>query len=856
MLEEGSFHLAKCGSNSEVVNEMFFKEFGEKHSEAESVKILGLKWLRVEDCFMFDGVQVPTQLVTTKRVALSFLARLYDPLGFLNPYIIVVKLIVQDIWKLKLGWDDEAPPEIDQRFIKWVEGLPVIQSWKIPRCYSSSPWSEAVGIELHCFGDASERGYGAVAYVRIPRKDGKFDVSFVTSRSRVAPVKKLSLPRLELLGALLCARLICYVRKTLRLPQETRCCCWTDSMVALGWVKGEPSRWKTFVANRVIEIQKLTHPSQWYHCPGVGNPADLLTRGIFADQLVSSSEWLHGPEWLSEPISTEFSDEVSFEEVEGFLRPEMFVTMTVSSVWMPCEQVLPVERWGRFDKAIRITGLVLRFISNVRDPQHLSTGELSLEETATAKDMLFRHIQHVKFGAEIEALKQGKPVAKSSSLYSLSPMIGRDGLVHIGGRLENAELSYAEKHPLILPKCHLAVLLIRSEHIRLKHAPVEALLTNLRDTYWIISVRRLAKSVKKSCFLCQLKDAQACNQVAAPLPELRVHEAPVFTVTGLDHGGPLFCLDFPGHKFYILLFTCAVVRAVHLELTESLDVPDCILALRRFMARRGMPSIFYSDNAQSFRGSERLMVKVYGTVFPKWKNICSRAPWWGGWWERLVRSCKSALKKTVGNRCLTKAELETTLCEIEACLNCRPLTFVGDEVDCNKPLTPAHFLLGRNVGFQTAVDEQEYEVSTEHLSEAELIRQRRLELFWTTWSREYLRNLPPAINKFQAKGAVDVGSVVLIREDNLVRMKWPLGVITKLFPGKDGHVRSVELRTAKGTLVRPIQKLHDLEVPGAKLGGSFGDDSSASVTDSPVQRTGVKTTRSGRVVKPKVKPNV
>ena len=210
----------------------------------------------------------------------------------------------------------------------------------------------------------------------------------------------------------------------------------------------------------------------------------------------------------------------------------------------------------------------------------------------------------------------------------------------------------------------------------------------------------------------------------------------------------------------------------------------------------------------------------------------------------------------MGNRCLTKTELETTLCEIEACINNRPLTFVGDEIDSSKPLTPSHFLLGKNSGLQTAVDEVEYEISQEQLSETELIRQRSLELFWTTWSKDYLRNLPPAINKFQSKGSIDVGSVVMIREDNLVRMKWPLGVVTKLFPGRDGNVRSVELKTAKGTLVRPIQKLHNLEVPGAcvtKAEGSDGDPCSTDVSDVQSGQTGPvhKVTRCGRISKPK-----
>jgi len=663
---------------------------------------------------------------------------------------------------------------------------------------------------------------------------------------------------LELLGALLCARLLKSVKVALKVPNVPGYC-WTDSMVVLGWVKGRPCRWKTFVANRVKEIQNLVDPAMFSHCPGKGNPADYLTRGLYAEQLIDSSQWLQGPEWLSKPISPP-TEQVSFDQVEQFLQLECVPTATVmvATVFVPVEKVLEVERWSTLGKAMRIAAYVLRFIDNTRYHKR-TTGELTLEELEKAKKVLIGHTQQVVYGAEIEDLKQGRRVAKSSPLVNLSPLIGRDDLVRIGGRLDNANLSYAEKHPVILPKCHLSLLLIRAEHVRLEHAGVETVVTNIRDTYWIIGCRRLAKSVKKCCFTCQLRDALACNQVAAPLPELRVHEAPVFTVTGMDNGGPLFCLDFPGKKFYILLFTCAVVRAVHLELVDSLEIPDCVLALKRFFARRGVPSILYSDNASTFKGTETLMIKVYGTIFPKWKNILPKSPWWGGWWERLIQTVKRSLKKTVGNKWLTKIELETTLCEIEACVNCRPLTFVGDNIDCSKPLTPSHFLLGRNVGFQTKVEECEFEVNQEHLSESELIRQRRLELFWSVWSKDYLRNLPPAVNKFQTRGNVGVGSVVLIREDNFNRMRWPLGVVTKLLPGKDGIVRAVELKTAKGFLNRPVQRLHDLEVSTcvSSLPGVDGGSDSSAVERSDVPRQGkVTVTRSGRVSKPRKKLNL
>jgi hypothetical protein len=289
-------------------------------------------------------------------------------------------------------------------------------------------------------------------------------------------------------------------------------------------------------------------------------------------------------------------------------------------VFIPHESVLEIDRFGTFEMAVRVTAWVLRLIQNLKVPDQCVTGDLTLEECVNAKLELFKQTQGATYGTEIEALKQGRSVAKSSSLSKLSPNVGKDGLIRIGGRLDNSELSYSEKHPVILPKGHL----IRSVHFKSKHAGVENMITTIRDDFWIVGLWCLAKAVKRGCVKCQRVDALACNQVAAPLPELRVHED-----TGLDFAGPLYCLDFPNHKLYILLFTCAVVRAIHLELTESLRVEDCVLALRRFMARRALPTILYSDNAKTFQATEKTLLKQYGTNSPKY--IVPRSPWWGGW---------------------------------------------------------------------------------------------------------------------------------------------------------------------------------------------------------------------------------
>ena len=307
------------------------------------------------------------------------------------------------------------------------------------------------------------------------------------------------------------------------------------------------------------------------------------------------------------------------------------------------------------------------------------------------------------------------------------------------------------------------------------HCGVSTLITALRAAFWIVGLRCLAKRIKRSCLVCQRQDAVQCNEPAAPLPRDRVTRAPPFSVTGVDFAGPIFAVDCPRRKFYVCLFTCAVTRAVHLELTGSLSQADFLMALRRFAARRTLPSVIYSDNARTFSGADQLMQRYFGHLAPRWKFIVPNSPWWGGWWERLVRSVKVGLRKSLGTRCLTQVELETVLTEVESCVNSRPLTQVTDAIDCESPLTPSHFLTGRGAGFQARLLEDPEAVSGRALSDRARVRERRLNRFWTVWRDVYLRNLPHSVRKFSHQGQLQPGSVVLVREDNVPRMKWVMG---------------------------------------------------------------------------------
>ena len=465
-------------------------------------------------------------------------------------------------------------------------------------------------------------------------------------------------------------------------------------------------------------------------------------------------------------------------------------------------------------------------------------------------------------------------------LFKFSPFLDSDGIIRVRTRIQMSRLSYEEKNPIVVPKSWFAVLLVRHQHALLKHSGIETVINSIRNSYWVFGLRVICKGVKRQCVACQRLDAQACNQPVAPLPELRTAEAPPFSVIGLDYAGPLYCIDFPKRKLYILLFTCAVTRAVHLELTDSLGVKDFVMALKRFSSRRGSPRYIYSDNAATFRSFRDKILSSLCIEAPEWKFIVPRSPWWGGWWERLVRSVKSSIKRSVGQSSLTKVELETTLVEVEACINSRPLTFVSDDSNFVEPLTPSHFLLGRLPSACTTVMPLDKSLNREALVLREQVRVKMLNKFWEVWRQEYLRGLPVVVHKFFKRGDLEVGSIVMIMEDGVPRLRWELGQVTKLFKGRDGLVRSARIKTQKGERVRPIQRLCKLEVqpeeaevlpslpPEAPDYPSLDiprpqspeiqslDPSENQVTDPPVDQNlnppePAQTSRIGRVIRPR-----
>ena len=852
MMERGGFNLTKWASNSrEVLSHIAEQEQAEASTPdfnaSEPLKALGICWNTLTDCFLFSvsSSMLAVSDPETKRSLLSIASRVFDPMGLITPFTIRAKMLFQELWQRGLQWEDRLDEDIADQWRSWKSELSQLSCITIPRYFMGNIKSSS-SIELHGFGDASPAAYGAAVYIKCVGEAGHASTHLVMSKSRVAPAKTVSLPRLELLAAVFNARLLKFVAESLTLKVD-RVVCWTDSMVTLQWIRGSSSQWKTFVANRVAEIQSTWDPQHWKHCSGEDNPADLLTRGLPAKVLADSKLWWGGPCWLSSqclPDQRELLNELT-ESVEKESKHKQ--TRVCAAINM--EPVIDPSRYEQWLTLIRVTAFVLRGVRAFKSGTSAGSQELLAEELQDAKLSWYRQIQQEVYQAEYERLKEDLPLPDTSAILKLDPYYDKiDHLLRVGGRLQHSDLPEGTKHAIILPHGHAVVeKIIQSVHKELLHAGPESTLSVLRQEIWLTKRFREIKRVLGKCLVCQRQRVGPCSQKMAPLPSERVSLSPAFAHVGIDFAWPLFVRGSASSaKAYICIFTCASSRMIHLELTGDLSTNEFFQAFIRMISRRGLCSTIWSDNAKTFKRADHEIQQLFtqGSSVNKqlwdkidqeklqanltskgikWKFIVERSPWHGGWWERLVRSMKEPLRKVLGKALLSYQELATILTRIEAVINSRPLTTVSDDIRDLTPITPAHLALDRSL-FSLPDVEDEVSANKSTTRQRYLYQQKLINHFWQHWRGEYLQQLSFRQKWMNEQPALKIGDVVLISEDKVSRGKWPMGRVDKLLPGKDGLIRTVILKTKKGLLRRPVQRLHRLEASSTKfVTGEFGD---------------------------------
>lgn len=762
----------------------------EKKCKKDVVAVLGLEWdVNLDTIGIATNTSIFDKPVTTKRDILRIVASVFDPCGFISPFTLPARILLQNLWQDRCKWDDKMPQNRLEEWESSVAIMKVAKTVRIPRPFTR-PSEGHVTYQLHCFTDASKDVYAAVVYMRISSEDGSHSVSFIMSRSRLTPLRqrdKVTIPKLELLGVFIGVKLVSYIKETLRLG-ELQTYLWTDSQIVIGWIRSDRLL-PPFVARRVTEINGA-HNVQIRYVPTKVNPADVATRVLSSDKLITL--WTEGPEFLalSEcdwPVWGPNGDDV--QDVSSTCEP---LCRTADNVYCSLSEPRATE-------------------------SKLPITDATPEIVSSESDDLIKIIQKEYFPKEVSG-------SRTALTTSLRLFCDSSGLLRTNAKLQNADIPYDQKYPILLPRdSDFTLNIIREIHEKNYHVGVTHTLALLRKRYWVPMGRTQVTKVVRHCKPCVKYGGGPFKlPEMPPLPKERVAVCPPFSYTGLDYLGPLTVIEGGSRqKRWCILFTCMASRAIHLELVPDMTTEEFLLGLRRFTAARGCPVVIVSDNALQFKlSAEVLNSSLCQNNMIQWRFIPELSPWHGGFYERLVGLVKHCLRRTLDKTLLTNNQLITVIKEVESVLNTRPLTVVG--CDLEHVLSPSDFLNpvapivlqseGDLPSSSSMTATKSALVSSWKKSQAvfDQFRSMFVNQYLTSLAERGLKNhKQPRVLSHQTPA---VGDLVQVKEP-LGRAFWRVGHIKELIPSQDGKTRTARVKLSNGNeLTRSISHLYPLEM--------------------------------------------
>ena len=763
------------------------------------LKTLGLAYDPVGDCFFFR-MDKPDAEGWTKRRVLKLFPRLFDPLGLLLPFSIKARIYFSHIARSKRGWDERLPPS--QEWEDWLLQLQELHLVRVPR--NVLPLGQGPAA-LHVFADASQVAYAAAAYL-VLGTGAAAQVALVFAKAHVAPAKALTIPRMELLAALLAVKVRQVALYHLKHPVH-RVIHWSDSLTVLFWLNDDSQRFQAFVYNKLSKIRQSTCPDEWKWVPSEQNPADWATRGKAPTALALPSLWLSGPAFLKE-------DEKNWPPPPALVRTsevlkEMKKTEQVFVAQLE-DPVLPLDphRCSTWEKVLSFVVRLLRWRDRARSALRLQPLAAPRER---AEKSLIRFAQW-ELKKALSSAESDKTVRKKLGLLQLQPFLDESGLVRGKGRLSQARaLPRDAREPILLPPQHrITILLIRHVHqVILKHAGgVSYTLNSLQARFWLPRARHQVHQQVSNCFQCKRRLRRPLQQAQGQLPALRFPQPgePTFpfAVTAVDCAGPFLVKRGRSQEtHYLLLLTCCHVRAVRLELLSDLTTDAFLMALMRAGSHGVNPHTILSDNGGNFDGANRLLRALWQAMPQdelerkkpaiKWRFNPPYASHYGGVFERLIGAAKAALHHALpAHASLSLEQLATAFAVVEGILNSRPLAYVSSHAADVTALTPNHFLAGAASRPWITFLEDKWAGSLAKRWDG---MQRVLKAFWVRFEKEII---PHFLHTTWARAAGKP-----IREGDIVaaflpaaERRWPLGKIVKCFPGPDGLIRTVNVRIA------------------------------------------------------------
>lgn len=859
----GGFEIRNWISNSHEVRKALnpSKENAENVSmdlngENSVEKVLGMFWDVSTDKFIFklnfnrvDKRLITGEMVPTKREMLRVVMSIFDPIGVMVPLVIPAKVLLQKLWRQGIGWDERITPELTNEWRNWLKGIQDVANYSIPRCYSPNLLASDE-IELHVFADAGENAFCATAFLRFRTPSDTFEIAFVSGKSKVAPQKALSIPRLELQGAVMASRLATSIKKELNL-QISKTHFWTDSRTVVGWIRSDHRRYSPFVAHRVSEILDSTTIEQWRWVPSKDNVADDGTK--WDDIPVISERWLKGPSFLLEEEHKWPMERKKVQTTEEELKIAHYMALPNDNPydWLAAEDF---SSWIHLQKAV-VYGkrYVKQLLDRIRDPNrtklhcerkdpklgkyHLSKkakeGLLKYikekpvngPEMQPVEEFLIKKCQHESFYEEIKILKRKKNIPRHSEIFNLIPFLDEKDMLRADTRLDAVPLELCDeaKKPLILGKSHIITfLIIRAFHVKMRHYGRELVVREVRRRFWVPKIRVQVNKVIRRCNLCNFHRARTVIPRMSALPPARLAiNQPAFTNTMMDFFGPmLVTIGRRREKRYGVVFVCMTMRAVHIELASSLNTSSCIMAVRNFINRRGAVKQIWSDNGTNLRGAESELKEAIEAIdkaelmsqtqpntpnytYIEWKFSPPSAPHFNGAVERMVGLIKRPLYQILKSRAPPEETLRSLLIEIENIINSRPLNYTSNsDGDPEPAITPNHFL---RLNDRPVMAPGNYQV-TKWDNQWRICQEMTTE-YWYKFLHDYIPNIGTRSKWYDENKPINVGQLVLVIDDTVKRNQWRRGVIKAVHPGKDGRIRTATVKMESTTLPRPVAKL-------------------------------------------------
>ncbi|XP_065681375.1 uncharacterized protein LOC124811157 [Hydra vulgaris] len=623
----------------------------------------------------------------------------------------------------------------------------------------------------------------------------------------------MTVPRLELKAMVLLCSLLLTVKSEFKNLNINKIC-WTDSTICLHWLNNSNQKYEAFTENRLVKFRTLFPIEFWKYVESTRNPADIISRGSSFKFILNNSLWFKGPDYLNDilipwPIYNLLEPNVG----EG----NICLLATVKPLNINLE-FINIDRFSSYEQLNRITAWVLRFVNclkiRIQKTCVVIKPTLSADEIERAKTIWVQNEQR-----DIMTNKNFKQLKNNLGLRVV------DVIIRCHGRMDNTLIPRDAKFPIFIPhSSRLSKLLIVYFHKLVKHNGLKETLSELRTKFWITQCRRLVRNIILKCYVCQYFEGLPYKYPPSPpLPLSRLCDDYPFKYTAVDYAGPVFIKNIYGdsdimYKGWIFLFTCASTRSICLDLVSDVSSSVCIRGLRRFFARRGVPSKIISTNGTQFVAEQTQLFASNKSI--EWQLNVPSAPWWGGFFERMIKMVKRCLKKVVRKARLSFEQMLTLLQEIETVLNNRPLTFVYNE-PCIEALTPNYLVFGRKLNLNGVVSDDTIELDInkrhDHLRYV-------LDHFIMRWKKEYLTELREFHKYRRNIGCleINVGDADLIEEDKRSRLLWKTAKVEEILKSSDDQrAATVKYLDENGSLrrvKRPINTLIPLEYKNINKG--------------------------------------